>query len=190
MLVALASTIYPARQAFRIAFPEAPELRMQPEYSGGQLHLDLPFSASGEEAVGMNAYLHEYLVSHLEASIGEVSADDIRLRYADPERVRIELSFMAWLVPFDLGVSQSVTIMTLPSEEREGDYRLTMECEHVSGDRNSWRRVNLHFLKVLRKQFLIWRILSEEDKAGYIESGHELLKGEGDYRTTHVEGEA
>jgi len=186
MLVALASTIYPARQAFRIAFPEDPSLRLQPEYSGGRLHLILPFSASGEEAVGLNAYLHEYLVAHLEASVGEVSTDEIRLRYTDPDRDVIELRFMAWLVPFDLGVSHEARIVTRPSEERAGDCQLTMDCTHASGDRNSWRRVNLHFLKVIRKQFLIWRILSDAEKADYIARGQELLAGEGDYRTTHV----
>jgi hypothetical protein len=121
--------------------------------------------------------------------VGDLSTDEIYFRYTDAERTIIETRFTAWLVPFDLGVSQSVVIRTSPSEDAVQACELDMECTRLSGDYTSWKRVNLHFLKVIRKQFLIWRILKNEDKEKYVSAGRKLLEGEGDHRTTHVQAE-
>ena len=50
-----------------------------------------------------------------------------------------------------------------------------MKCNltltRVSGDVSNWKRVNRRFLNVLRKQFLIWRTLTAEQRERYMGIG-------------------
>ena len=72
-----------------------------------------------------------------------------------------------WLAPFDQGVVQKVALELAPSEE-PAYYEINVVLELVSGDFDTWRRVSRTFLDDLRKQFLVWRTLSLEDREAYI----------------------
>ena len=45
-----------------------------------------------------------------------------------------------------------------------------------SGDNTAWKRGNAGFLKLLRKQFLIWRTITEDMRLKYIEEGKKWLE--------------
>ncbi len=55
---------------------------------------------------------------------------------------------MAWVAPFDLGVSQKVQLRTVPTD-MEDVFEIWLHLERVSGDVSSWRRVNRRFLNTL-----------------------------------------
>ena len=74
---------------------------------------------------------------------------------------------MAWLAPFDLGVSQRVELRTIPTT-MEDVFELMLIVHRESGDVSNWKRVNRRFLNTLRKQFLIWRTLGTEDRERYL----------------------
>jgi len=38
----------------------------------------------------------------------------------------------------------------------------------LSGDEGSWRRLNRQFTDLIRKQFLIWRVLRPEARDAYV----------------------
>jgi hypothetical protein len=46
------------------------------------------------------------------------------------------------------------------------DIRLTLT--RLSGDIANWKRVNRRFLNILRKQFLIWRTLPQDQRERYL----------------------
>ena len=81
-----------------------------------------------------------------------------------------------WLAPFDLGVSQHVVFHATPEAEHN-IYAITLQIRRLSGEDASWRRVNQRFMNVIRKQFLIWRTVDSEAKAGYRTQGEEILAG-------------
>ena len=78
-----------------------------------------------------------------------------------------EVSLMAWLAPFDLGVSQHVTLRTRLTDMKDV-YEIDIVLVRESGDVSSWMRVNRRFLNTLRKQFLIWRTIPAEEKELYL----------------------
>ena len=45
----------------------------------------------------------------------------------------------------------------------------------LSGEVETWRRMNLGFLKAIRKQMLIWRLVDAEHKTQYDIDGKKLL---------------
>ncbi len=65
---------------------------------------------------------------------------------------------MAWLAPYDLGISQEVRLRAVPMGEHN-IYKIETLLVRRSGTVISWRRMNRSFLNLLRKRFLVWRTL-------------------------------
>ncbi len=163
MAVVVGSSVYPALQARRIAVP-AIELRWQlPTPVNDSITIELPFTVSRDTALGMNAYLEEFFQAHTEAALGGFASADVRL---EATQQGIILSMTAWLAPFDVGVSQRVELeMTLLPDGLF--YGIELRLRRLSGDEGSWLRLNRHFTDLIRKQFLIWRVLRAEAREAY-----------------------
>jgi hypothetical protein len=86
------------------------------------------------------------------------------------------ISCKAWLAPFDLGVSQRVTLNTVPTQ-MEDVFEVKVIIDRESGDISNWKRVNRRFLNTLRKQFLIWRTLRVEEREKYLTAAAETATG-------------
>jgi len=63
----------------------------------------------------------------------------------------------------------------------------TLEIRRLSGEDASWRRVNQRFMNVIRKQFLIWRTLSTEDRERYLAGAQ--ADGDGQQAAAAAEGQ-
>jgi hypothetical protein len=66
-----------------------------------------------------------------------------------------------------LGVSQHVRIEIVPTAYA-GVYDIRLTLTRLSGDIANWKRVNRRFLNILRKQFLIWRTLPQDQRERYL----------------------
>jgi hypothetical protein len=178
MVTVLLSVIYPARKASDIAMPGIERRWTLPEPEDDVISMDLPFTVTGDQAVGVNVFLLDYLAAHADYSLGNFSTGDLSLTEADFELgVGFELSVMVWLAPYDLGVSERMTIQTIPTEDVE-TYQIHALIERESGDEASWLRVTRNFVNLLRKQFLLWRTLPVSQKGDYGARGRRILDGE------------
>jgi len=167
--VVLLSTLYPARKASEVATPAVDRVWKLPDPDGDEWVIPLPFAITGNQAEGVNAFLTEWFQSFEEQSVGEFLTQDIGLvRIETPLGSGFQLGGRIWLAPFDLGVSQDLSLQTIPTE-LEDVYAVILNIERVSGDVSNWKRVNRRFLNVVRKQFLIWRTLSAEQRERYTE---------------------
>ncbi|MFP4056449.1 MAG: FtsX-like permease family protein [Candidatus Brocadiia bacterium] len=168
MVVVVGSSIYPALQARRIAAP-ALQIRWQlPEPVDDTMAMELPFTVTHDTALGVNAYLEEYFQAHTGAAMGGFAAEDVTLEaLRPPPRRGLRVAMTAWLAPFDVGVSQGVAIETylLPDGIF---YGMELRLGRKSGDQGSWRRLNRHFTDLIRKQFLIWRVLRPAARETYV----------------------
>jgi len=85
---------------------------------------------------------------------------------------------MVWLAPYDLGVSQSIKLITSPVGGEEEDlYSITLDVHRESGEIASWKRVNRRYLNLIRKQLLIWRTFSAEVRGEFHERGRQERGG-------------
>jgi hypothetical protein len=179
MGMVLLSALYPARQAFHAAIPDVDrERQAEPDATGDaadSLDMYLPFVATEGHVAAMQAYLAEYLESIQGVTVGKLAVDNLRARVEILEGRRIPvLEFRAWMAPFDLGVSHDVRLsIVFRSDRRICQYRLT--ARRFSGDRQNWRRLTPRFIQAIRKQLLMWRILSAEDHGKYQEAGRRLF---------------
>ncbi|MGD2175464.1 MAG: ABC transporter permease, partial [Candidatus Brocadiaceae bacterium] len=177
VVVVLASTAYPARMAGKLSVPDETRRMTIPKPTSDVWEIWFPFTVSSKEALGVMSYLREYFESNDEDAVGSFTADNIEF-YSDVEEGRevICLESDVWVAPLDMGVSQRVKIASIPDPE-EGDITyLFFTITRKSGEFQTWHRMNLGFLKDLRKQLLIWRLVTPEAKRRLTREGEELLE--------------
>jgi len=166
--VVLLSTIYPARKASEVATPAIERRWQVPEPVGDSWDIPLPFAVTGEQATALTRFMVEWFEAYEEYSIGDFVTQDVTHHDEHAEYgTAYVIDLMAWVAPFDLGVSQKVQLRTVPTD-MEDVFEIMLHLERVSGDVSSWRRVNRRFLNTLRKQFLIWRTLRAEERDRYL----------------------
>lgn len=154
LAVVLLSTIYPAKVAQRIAAP-AYEQAIEGVPEGDHWAIPLPFRVSAEEAPALMRFFTEWMKGHEEHAVGDFVTSETELTVR--EEKEFELKAMAWLAPFDLGVSQRMTIEARPAVGAESVVELTLILVRESGEPENWLNVNRRFLTALRRQFLAWR---------------------------------
>ncbi len=191
MAVVIMSTIYPARKAAQMAVPDVTRRWVLPEPEGDVWKFEFPFTISGREILGLYMFFKEYFSSYEEESVGNFYTQETTLskfrhtvKHSIGSAVRqypkgkdedgFLVSFKSWLAPFDLGVSQKVAMKAIPTGEY-GIYEIHLEIERLSGEINTWVRLNRRFLDILRKQFLIWRTVSLEVKDEYRVQGEKMF---------------
>jgi hypothetical protein len=175
MATVFLSTLYPSILASRLARPSKVTDFELPELSGDTVRLELPFTFNARDAQASCAFLAEYLEAHAEASAGGFSTENIRVRSTEDKHGPLhEISCRVWMAPYDFGVSQD---MRFSMRESVGDTSSAiLTIVRLSGDQGSWRRVNKRFLKDVRKQFLIWRSLSEPSRINYFNRAKAMSK--------------
>ena len=175
MLVVLGSTIYPAVKASRMAVPDIERKWRLPEPDGDEWHFDLPFTVLSEEALGMNIFMRDYFDAHADESASDFYTDQVTFNRKKLPDGSDEYSteMMVWLAPYDLGVSQRISLSTVPTEDKaEKDlYKIYLHVYRESGEIASWKRVNRRFLNLLRKQFLLWRTFNVDIRNEFHERG-------------------
>lgn len=170
MVVVLASTIYPARKASQIAAPAMNEEVFETDPAGDEWDLPLPFSINEAEAGPLLRFLSEWLRAYEEYTIGDfvtAETDMVSLEGKDGAGPTFRVSAVAWLAPYDLGISQRLVLTAGPALT-PGVYSLELKLNRLAGDPENWPIVNRRFLANLRKQFLTWRTLGAEQRARYI----------------------
>lgn len=166
--VVLLSTIFPARKASEVATPSVDRTWKVPEPDGDVWRISLPFAVTGSQANGINGFLAEWFRSYEEQSVGDFLTQNIRTgTYITDQGTAYRLSGRVWLAPFDLGVSQDIALETIPTDLQDV-FEVWITLTRLSGDVSNWKRVNRRFLNVVRKQFLIWRTLNEEQRERYL----------------------
>ncbi|MYA77949.1 MAG: ABC transporter permease, partial [Gemmatimonadetes bacterium] len=181
MAVVMLSTIYPARQASQMAVPDVNRQWSFPEPEGDDWRFEFPFTISRKETLGLCAYLTRFFESYGESTLGSFMTDEVALTGKNgsvSDASTYEISMKTWLAPYDTGVSQRVSLHATPAEEEHDLYAVWVHIYRLSGDVDSWQRLNRRFLNVLRKQFLVWRTVDQEVKTVYADEGREMIAAE------------
>ena len=178
----LASTWFPARSAMDIAAPAEETGWEIPEAQGDRLQFDLPFSFRSLERLGVLAFVDRWVRNHgeggggnffaVEPAVAVESSPDLQERPVAVPTIRSTI----WLRPFDLAVSQRLTIV-LPPNPETGEYKAQVTLEHLSGTRESWLRLNRGFVAEIRRHFLHWRAVSPSEREELVEEARERLQG-------------
>jgi hypothetical protein len=167
------STWFPARSAMEIAAPAEESGWRLPEPDGDLLAFDLPFTFQPRARIAVLSFFARFFAAHGEGSTGSFFAGSPELVVgSEPDardgRLVPEMRVTVWLKPFDLAVSQAVSIRA-PFDDETGEFKARLELRRQSGTREAWLRLNESFVSELRRHFLHWRAVSEPEQ-------HELFQ--------------
>ncbi len=177
VVVVLASTAYPARMAGKLSVPDETRKMLIPKPESDEWEIWFPFTVSSKEQLGVMSYLREYFESNDEDAVGSFTADNVRFfEEVKDERTHICLQADVWVAPLDMGVSQQVKIEAIPDPDEGEITYLFFKITRKSGEFQTWHRMNLGFLKDLRKQLLIWRLVTPEAKERLTAEGEQSLE--------------
>jgi len=163
------STWFPARSAMEIAAPAEDAGWDLPPSEGNRLHFKLPFTFDRHDRIAVLGFFSRYLADHGEGSSGpffsgppelgvSAEADEHGAGGAVPQ-----VSATIWLKPFDLGVSQRMTI-DLPTDPETGEFIAQITLERLSGTADAWNRLCRGFTARVRRHFLHWRAVTPDMK--------------------------
>ena len=179
---ALLSTWFPARTAMEIARPaDNAGWKLPSQDAQGQIAVQLPFTFGKRDRIAVLAFLHDYFDSYGEGSSGPFFAGEPVLRLADrPDDLADgacipALEVRVWLRPFDLGVSQKCVI-ELGTDRDTGEFVATMALTRLTGTRDACQRLSRPFVADVRRRFLIWRAVPEDQKAELFAKAKALLE--------------
>ena len=163
--VVIASSLYPAFKASRLASPSVERKWTLPKSSGDSMTIMLPFMVEERYAIGLLSFIGHYIGAHREAGVGRFIAEGVAF---EPEGDPHTMLGRIWMAPYDLGVSQNVCLRSRLAEESSTTTGpvcvLELELTRVTGEPRSWRKTNFVFLDGLRKQFLRWRTVGEAER--------------------------
>lgn len=170
--IVLLSTLYPAVVATRAAVPSGKRKWSMPAHEGDSMTLAFPFIYEEGLLVGIMHYVREYFANFSEASVGNMTAElrDARRDRDEKGRPVYELVYHVALAPYDLGVTQRVTLRAAYDEHVRAN-RITMTIARQSGQDSNWVTTNKPFLEKLRKYLMNWRNMKASSHALHVEQG-------------------
>ncbi len=176
------STWIPARTAMEIAQPAEEAGWRLPEPEGDTLAFDLPFTFNYRDRVAVLAFCRRFLEDHGEGGSGrffagppELGVQPVGAQPEGPGDALIPiLMTQIWLKPFDLGVSQMMTLQ-MPPDEATREFKARLELRRLSGTRDAWLRLNHAFVAEIRGQVLHWRAVAEPDRRQLFDEARALI---------------
>jgi hypothetical protein len=168
--VVMASAAYPAIRAGQLSVPDVERIWKFPEPENDRLVFLFPFTVSGEQGLGVNRHLMNFFTDHANQSVGDFYTADTRFGYLRPEDpgAGYRLTCRVWIAPFDFGISQTLDLETYLAEGEEDIFETRMTLTRVSGSPEAWVKMNHRFMKGIRKQFLLWRLFTVEERAWHV----------------------
>ena len=153
------SAIYPAIRASKSANPGVLRSWKPPAPVGDCLSLTFPFTVSQYDITGVVSFLREHFDACSDVGMGAFMTRSSSLKSRDDGQLQLDAQLA--LAPFDLGVTQSFSLFSKPSDI-EGIDEVGIEIVRQSGQPRDWARQNKVLLDDLRTQFLLWRALPKE----------------------------
>jgi len=173
--VVFLAALYPARLAAEIAMPDVNRSWTLPAAEGDLMHMNLPFLLKGEEEQGVMRFLFIFFKSHQDAAQETFIVDQVNFDFEVPEVSPSQMPLPSclltkmnvWLAPFDFGIKQRLQLHCCPSLDNPGYLEISLLMTRLSGERSAWVRANRNFIKALRKQMLLWRLLDPTARQVY-----------------------
>jgi hypothetical protein len=174
--VVFLAALYPARMAAEIAMPDVDRSWSLPKAEGDLLVMNLPFLLKYEEEKGIMGFLNRFYMSHQDVAHGTFIVDETAMDVespvaaglgTSPAPVCLLIRTNVWLAPFDFGIKQRVQLHCCPSYDNPGYLEIALRMIRLSGEHSAWFRANKNFIKSLRKQMLLWRLLDPEAKTHF-----------------------
>jgi len=166
LVATLLAVVYPMRLASRIVTPSFERkwrLAARPARED-TIEIRMPFILPRHEVLALFKYLREYYSSVSEEELRSFRfIEDVKIDTAEPPKLYSKVA----LAPYEANITQAFWLVAQPVERNK--YALSLVIKKLTGlrARSAWLSSNYHFINSIRKQVLLWRGLSDEEKRKY-----------------------
>jgi len=171
MLVMVISSIYPLYKASKLVTPSLErKWRIPTKPIGDKWSIPMPFFAtSTEEVEGILAFLREFFQAHVGESPPNFSILGMKPEEGEVEGAPIKGIYTdVRIAPYESGVHQTSRVLFRKVGER---WEMLSLVTRLSGAPPEWMKLNTRFTDNLRKQLLLWRSMTPEERRRYMEMG-------------------
>jgi hypothetical protein len=158
-LVSILATVYPANMAWKLVTPSLSRKWSLKGPVGDEWQVTFPFVATEDETKSIFLFLKEFF------KVESKEVTRFEAREIEIDMSRMELRGTIQLAPFEAGILQE---MIIARTKAGGDkYTFNLMLRKTEGYLSTWIASNKTFIDNIRKQFLVWRSLSPEEKGRY-----------------------
>ncbi len=171
-LILLAS-LYPFFLVSKLVTPSLErKWRITTKPRGDLWEIPLPFTFREDHLVeGLAMFLGEFMETHKVERAGGFSTVSYNISIKRGESVVIKGK--VWLPPFEQNIIQDFQIIFKKSLT-ENKYVTQLIVKRESGPYDAWVSSAESFARIIRKQFLTWRLLTPKDRNKYIKEAEKL----------------
>lgn len=170
LVMILISALYPSKLAGRLAIPSLATKWTQIEKgpAGSSWSVSIPLVLNSKnEALGFIEFLEEYITSVKERE-SIFYAEEVNISESKTDKVEI-ISFnsVCRLAPYDLGIKSDLIIEVKTLEDDPSKYQVSLTLNRREGYVQAWRTSAPLLVDELRKQLIVWRSLSPQERDNY-----------------------
>jgi ABC-type antimicrobial peptide transport system permease subunit len=169
IVIVLLSVAYPASLAGRLVIPSLAtrwtKIEKGPTTDTWKVGLPLVLS-SKDEAKGFLFFMKEFLLSSA-GRYGSFYVEEVNLleKQVD-DTYTITLVASSRFAPYDMGIKSNIIIEAI-KQRLSSQYSFSITLRRVSGYSQAWKTTAVLVMDALRKQIIVWRGLSPEDRIKY-----------------------
>jgi len=167
MLMILLASLYPALIIAKMVTPSLERVwKIPTKPVGDRWDVPLPFFAKDEvEASSAIKFLEEFVKGHYDSNAPVFWTENVEVTEGIIDETPYKgVKMLVHLFPYETGVTQESIIISQPYE---GRWRFLIFTKRLTGTLNDWVRLNRNFIDAIRKQLLLWRTMSTEEKQKY-----------------------
>jgi len=175
ILVILSSSIYPLRKVSKFVTPSLERVWRPPtKPKGNTWDIPLPIAMeTEEEAVGMIAFITEYLKSYgSEATSFMVEKLEHEKKTEEGKNVYLSRAIIR-LRPYETGLTEEMIFRASRVKNR---YLVMLTANLISGPRVLWMGSHLRVVDMVRKTMLVWKSLGKDERNSFLKLGEEMFR--------------
>jgi len=175
ILVILSSSIYPLRKVSKFVTPSLERVWRPPtKPKGNTWDIPLPIAMeTEEEAVGMIAFITEYLKSYgSEATNFMVEKLEHEKKTEEGKNVYLSRAIIR-LRPYETGLTEEMIFRASRVKNR---YVVMLTANLISGPRVLWIGSHLRVVDMVRKTMLVWKSLGKDERNSFLKLGEEMFR--------------
>ncbi|MEM3957102.1 MAG: FtsX-like permease family protein [Thermoproteota archaeon] len=175
ILIILSSSIYPLRKVSKFVTPSLERVWRPPtKPKGNTWDIPLPIAMeTEEEAVGMVAFITEYLKSYgSEATSFMVEKLTHEKNVEEGKNVYLSRAIIR-LRPYETGLTEE---MVFKASRVKNRYVVTLTANLISGPRVLWVGSHLRVVDTVRKTMLVWKSLTSDERNKFLKLGREMFQ--------------
>jgi len=162
----LVASLYPLYKISALVTPSLErKWRIPTKPQGDTWDIPIPFRIKDvEKAGGIAVFVREYLWNNRIERTGVFTVETV-----DVSRTGSTVSITArvQLAPYEQGIRQDI-VLAITKSITEQRHLVSLNLRRVSGSVDSWVRFNYPFIDEMRKQMLVWSLLTPEEENRYV----------------------